>query len=80
MSIGCMGGWIYTSLQGTFVSDLNNFHGWDGGIKWVATSCMPTRATLSVLIFSTLRAGAFFLVQIPSIPLRSTMQCADLYH
>jgi hypothetical protein len=76
MSVGCMGGWIHTDLRGTFASDLNNCSGWDGGIRWMATSCMPTRAALSVLMFSTVGTGAFPSVSTPSIPLGSTTQCA----
>jgi hypothetical protein len=42
----------------------------------VATSCMPTGAALSVLMFSKVGTGAFSSVSIPSIPLGSTTQCA----
>jgi hypothetical protein len=76
MSIGCMGSWIHTDLRGTFAGDLNNCRGWDGGIGWVATSCMPTGAALNMLIFSTVGTGVFPSVSIPSIPLGSTTQCA----
>jgi hypothetical protein len=76
MSIGCMGGWIYTGLRGTFAGDLNFCRGWDGGIGWVATSCTPTGATLSMLIFSMPGTSAFPSVSTPSIPLGSTTQCA----
>jgi hypothetical protein len=76
MSIGCMRGWIYTSLRGTLAGDLNNCRGWDGGIRWVATSCMPTGAALSMLIFSKVGIDAFPSVSTPSIPLGSSTQCA----
>jgi hypothetical protein len=75
-SVGCMGGWIHTGLRGTLASDLNNCRGWDGGIGWVATSCMPTGAILNVLMFSKVGIGAFPFVSIPSIPFGSTTQCA----
>jgi hypothetical protein len=63
-----MGGWIHTGLRGTFADDLNNCRGWDGSIGWVATSCMPTGAALSVLMFSTVGIGAFPSVSTPINP------------
>ena len=49
MSVGCMGGWIHTSLQGSFADGLNNCCGWDGGIGWVATSYMERSSNAIVL-------------------------------
>jgi hypothetical protein len=77
-SVGCMGGWIHIDLRGILAGDLNNCSGWDGGIKWVATSYMPTRAALNMLIISKVGTGAFPSVSIPSIPLGSSTQCAGL--
>jgi hypothetical protein len=75
-----MGGWIHTGLRGTLAGDLNNCHGWDGGIGLVATSCMPTGVVLSMLIIPRLEQVHF----LPCQPHQSCLEAArnvwDLYH
>jgi hypothetical protein len=79
-SVGCMGGWIHTGLRGTLAGDLNNCRGWDGGIGWVATSCMSTGATLSVLMFSKVGTGAFLPCQPHQSHLEAPCNVRDLHH